>query len=179
MHYHLSAPHGPGPRFWHELVLRLPELGDGFGRQEVAAQITASTQAEGAELKERGVTSTATVFLGSYSKTDALGPLGILKETAEGYSFDFPEAPSAAVVGYALAHYWQGQMAVQQTCSLETLSEPGGFGSVMLLSSFDLNRALRQLAQRGVLELWMAAPPYQVTRPPKPEDLLEDLYVAE
>ena len=179
MHYHLSAPHGPGPRFWHELVLRLPELGDGFGRQEVAAQITTTTQAEGAELKERGVTSTATVFLGSYTKSDALGPLGILQETAEGYTFDFPEAPSAAVVGYALAHYWQGKHAEQQTLLLDALTEPGGFANVMLLSSFDLNRALRQLAQRGVLNLWMAAPPYQVTGLPQPEALLESLYVAE
>lgn len=179
MHYHLSAPHGPGPRFWHELVLRLPELGDGFGREAVVAHINATTQAEGAELKERGVASTATVFLGSYTKSDALGPLGILQESENGYTFDFPEPPSAGVVGYCLSHYWQGQLGVQQTCSLDTLSEPGNFASVMLLSSFDLNRALRQLAQRGVLELWMAAPPYQVSIPSKPEALLEGIYVAE
>ena len=179
MHYHLSAPHGPGPRFWHELVLRLPELGDGFGREAVVAQIAETTKAEGADLKERGVVSTATVFLGSYTKSDALGPLGILQESENGYTFDFPEPPSAGVVGYCLSHYWQGQLGVQQTCSLDTLSEPGNFANVMLLSSFDFNRALRQLAQRGVLELWMAAPPYQVSIPSKPEALLEGIYVAE
>ncbi|GGO38482.1 hypothetical protein GCM10008949_45110 [Deinococcus humi] len=179
MHYHLSAPHGPGPRFWHDLVQRLPELGDGFDREDVAVQIAETTRTDGAALKERGVASTATVFLGSYAKSDALGPLGIVQEKENGYAFDYPEAPSAGVVGYALSHYWQGQLLGQQTCSLETLSEPGGFSSALLLGSFDLNRALRQLAQRGVLELWMAAPPYQVTRPPAPQQLLEGIYAAE
>ena len=186
MHYHLSAPHGPGPRFWHELVLRLPELGAEFGREAVNEQITQTTKAEGADLKERGLATTGTVFLGSYTKSDALGPLGILQEelNAEGkptglYTFDFPDPPSAEVVGYALSHYWQAQMPGQQTVSLDTLSEPGGFASVMLMSSFSLNRALRQLAQRDVLQLWMAAPPYQVTRLPAPEALLEGLYVSE
>ncbi|MFC6593234.1 DUF4007 family protein [Deinococcus lacus] len=180
MHYHLSAPHGPGPRFWHELVLRLPELGAEFGREAVIEQITQTTKAEGADLKERGLATTATVFLGSYTKSDALGPLGILQEGEDtGYTSDFPDPPSAGVVGYALSHYWQAQMPGQQTVSLDTLSEPGGFASVMLMSSFSFNRALRQLAQRDVLQLWMAAPPYQVTRPPTPETLLEGLYVSE
>lgn len=180
MHYHLSAPHGPGPRFWHDLTLRLPELSQPVTREEVASEIARSVRNEsGAELKERGVATTATVFLGSYTKSDALGPLAVLQEREDGVFYEAPEAPPAGVVGYALAHYWQGQLGAQQTCLLDDLGKPGGFGSLFFMSSFDLNRALRQLAKKGVLDLWVSAPPYQVTRPPAPEALLEGIYASE
>lgn len=180
MHYHLSAPHGPGPRFWHDLTLRLPELAQPVTREAVTSEIDRSVREDsGAELKERGLATTATVFLGSYSKSDALGPLGVLQEREEGLVYESPEAPPAGVVGYALSHYWQGQLGAQQTCSLDDLGAPGGFGSLFFMSSFSVNRALRQLSKQGVLELWMAAPPYQVTRPPVPEKLLDGIYASE
>lgn len=180
MHYHLCAPHGPGPRFWHDLILRLPHLPQPFRKGDVVAEIDRSVREEsGAALKDRGIESTATVFLGSYTKTDALGPLEIMEEAGSEYGFRWPEPPPAGVFAYALSHYWQGQLGAQQTCTLDDLGEPGGLGSLFLMGSFDVNRALRQLARQGLLELWMAAPPYQVTRPPAPEKLLEGIYAAE
>lgn len=180
MHYHLSASHGPGPRFWHELVRQMPEWPQPFGKGEVVAQIGQTTREEsGTALKERGVETTATVFLGSYTKPDALGALGILSDEGEGYTVQSPDAPPLGVLAYALSHYWQGQMGIKHTCNMDDLSVPGGFGSLFFMGSFGVNRALRQMARQGLLELWMAAPPYQVTRPPTPDKLLEGIYAAE
>lgn len=180
MHYHLCAAHGPGPRFWHDLLVRLPHLPQPFGKGEVVTEIDRSVRADsGAALKERGIESTATVFLGSYTKSDALGPLEILGQSEGEFAFKTPEPPPPGVFAYALSHHWQGQLGAQQTCTLEDFSEPGGFGSVFLMGSFQVNRALRKLARQGMLELWMAAPPFQVTRPPMPEKLLEDIYASE
>lgn len=179
MHYHLSAPNGPGPRFWHDLVRNMPEWTQPFGKGEVVAQIEESTrQDSGADLKGRSVETTATVFLGSYTKSDGLGALDILSKDG-GYTVQSPETPPLGVLAYALSHYWEGRMGIKQTCNLDDLSTPGGFGSLFFMGAFGVNRALRQMARQGLLELWMAAPPYQVTRLPSPDKLLEGIYAAE
>ncbi|WP_165795208.1 DUF4007 family protein [Deinococcus koreensis] len=180
MHYHLCAPQGPGPRFWHDLIVRVPQVQQPFRKSDVVTEIERSVLAEsGTTLKDRGVESTATIFLGSYTKSDALGPLELLSENGGEYAFETPDAPPTGVFAYALSHYWQSQLPSQQTCTMEDFSVPGGFGSLFSMGSFHVNRALRQLARQGVLELWMAAPPYQVTRPPTPEKLLEGIYAVE
>lgn len=177
MHYHLSAPHGPGPRFWHELVLGMPHWGQPFGRPEVSAHIAQTTSEAGADLKARSIDSTATVFLGSYTKSDALGPLGILTDGDAGHTVQTPDPPPLGALAYALAHYWEGRFGDMPAWHMDELSKPGEFGDLFFLSSFGVNRALRQLARKGILELWMAAPPFQVTRPPRSELLLKDIYV--
>lgn len=177
MHYHLSAPHGPGPRFWHDLTVRLPELESGFGGAKLTEEVGRSVQAEqGRTLAERSIRSCATVYTGTYTKSEGLGALNLLQEGPDGYCLGEPEAVPSGVLAYALAHYWEGQFGSVQTRNLSDLSEPGGFGSLFFLSQFALNRALRGLAGQGVLELWLQAPPHQVTRPPAPDALLEGLY---
>jgi len=42
MHYHLSAPQGPGPAFWHELVMSRFRGGCEFTTDEIATQIATS-----------------------------------------------------------------------------------------------------------------------------------------
>ncbi|MCD0174452.1 DUF4007 family protein [Deinococcus sp. 14RED07] len=178
MHYHLSAPHGPGPRFWHDLVRNIPEWTQPFDKAEVVAQIEESARQEsGADLKERSVETTATVFLGSYTKADGLAALEIFSEDG-GYTVQSPDAPPVGVLSYALSHYWEGQLD-KQTCNMDELGAPGGFGSLFFMGSFEINRCLRQMARQGLLELWMAAPPYQVTRPPISALLLEGIYDSE
>ncbi len=179
MHYHLSAPHGPGPRFWHDLTMRLPELGTSFGGAELTEEVGRSVQAEqGRTLADRSLRTCATVYAGTYlnTKPEGLGALGLLRETADGYSLGEPEPVPLGVLAYALSHYWEGRYGHVQTRNLTDLSEPGGFGSLFFLSQFALNRSLRGLTRRGVLELWQQAPPHQVTRPPSPTALLEEIY---
>ncbi|SEJ90388.1 Protein of unknown function [Deinococcus reticulitermitis] len=177
MHYHLSAPHGPGPRFWHDLTVRLPELGSSFGGTELTEEVGRSLEAEqGRTLAERSLRTCATVYAGTYTKSDGLGTLNLLQEAGDRYSLGDPEPVPSGVLAYALAHYWEGQYGSVQTRNLSDLSEPGGFGSLFFLSQFALNRALRGLAGQGVLELWLQAPPHQVTRPPTPAALLDGIY---
>lgn len=177
MHYHLSAPHGPGPRFWHDLTVRLPELGASFDSAELTAEVDRSVQAEqGRTLAERSLRTCGAVYAGTYTKADGLGGLGILREGDAGLSLGDPQAVPPGVLAYALSHFWAGQFGQAQTRNLSDLSEPGGFGSLFFLSQFALNKALRGLAGRGVLELWQQAPPHQVTRPPAPQALLDGLY---
>ena len=177
MHYHLSAPHGPGPRFWHDLTMRLPELGTSFSGAELTEEVARSVQAEqGRTLAERSLRTCAAVYAGTYTKPEGLGGLNLLREADGSYSLGEPEPVPSGVLAYALSHYWEGQFGQVQTRNLSDLSEPGGFGSLFFLSQFALNRALRGLASRGVLSLWLQAPPHQVTRPPSPAALLEGIY---
>lgn len=178
MHYHLSAPHGPGPRFWHDLTLQLPELGGNFGGAKLTQEVGRSMQVEqGRTLAERSLRTCATVYAGTYTKVDGLAGLGLLLEDgAGGYRLGEPEAVPPGVLAYALAHYWEGQYGAVQTRNLSDLSEPRGFGSLFFTGQFALNRTLRGLAGQGVLELWLQAPPHQITRPPAPALLLEGLY---
>ena len=178
MHYHLSAPHGPGPRFWHDLTVQLPELGSSFGGAALTEEVARSVQAErGQALAGRSLRTCAAVYAGTYTKPEGLGGLTLLHEADGSYTLGEPEPVPPGVLAYALSHYWEGQFGRVQTRNLSDLSEPGGFGSLFFLSQFALNRALRGLASRGVLELWLQAPPHQVTRPPAPEALLDGIYV--
>lgn len=177
MHYHLSAPHGPGPRFWHDLTVRLPELGTSFGGAELAEEVGRSVQSEQERaLAPRSLRTCGTVFAGTYTKPEGLGTLNLLREADDGYNLGEPEPVPLGVLAYALSHYWEGRYGHMQTRNLSDLSEPGGFGSLFFLSQFALNRALRGLTRRSVLELWQQAPPHQVTKPPKPAALLEEIY---
>jgi hypothetical protein len=184
MHYHLSAPHGPGPRFWHDLTLKLPELVAPIRSAELVDIIGLSVTEEGREpIVEDSLQKCGTAYLGTYSKSEGLESLGILEhiQTPNGkpsntYQTVDPQPVPPGVLAYALSHYWEGQFGSVQTRNLSDLSEPGGFGSLFFLSQFALNRSLRGLASEGVLELWLQAPPHQLLRPPPSISLLEGIY---
>ncbi len=74
LHYHLSAPHGPGPSFWHHVVTHLP-IGSATSTSEVTELITDHVQQlEGKEPNPRTMRAAATIFLGSYAKPEGLKP---------------------------------------------------------------------------------------------------------
>ena len=80
IHYHLSAPNGPGPLFWHELVVSRFRRGDKFRLSDLAEQISKIYErTEGKKLQERSARSTASIFLGTYTKDDGLGKLNSIK----------------------------------------------------------------------------------------------------
>lgn len=177
MHYHLSAPHGPGPLFWHDLTLKLSEFGKEFSGSDLTEEVERSIRADQQrELAPRSLRTCATIYSGTYTKTEGLGALQVIEETGEGYGLGDRIPVPTGVLAYALSHYWEGQFGSAQTRNLSDLSDPGGFGSLFFLSQFALNRALRGLASEGVLELWLQAPPHQVTRPPATAALLEGIY---
>lgn len=169
IHYHLSSPHGPGPAFWNHLVTHSLRIGDELQRGEVAGEIARIAEEDtGKQLATRTAQSTATVFLGTYAKSDGLGSLGVLKpvDTGNGVVYQVQEPVPLPLwsFAYALADYWEGIWGQQVTINLSELTEPGGLANIFSIGSEQLEQALGQLRDQGVLELYRTAPPYQVVR---------------
>lgn len=178
MHYYLSAPQGPGPRFWHYLVTHTLRPGDVVDRAMVASEI-ARGLAAGEKLPGEGaLNSTATVFLGSYAKPEGLQALGLL--AAEGrnrYRVQAPDTPPMTALAVALADYWAVAWGERVTVSLQDLMRSDGFMSLFFLSTDQLEAALQAMQRARLLELHRLAPPYQVVRLwDDPAALVERLY---
>lgn len=174
MHYHLSAPLGPGPLFWHELVKTRFRSGDAFSTQEIAEQIGAIFEREeGKPLAERSARSTANIFLATYSRSDALGNLGLLKEVESGrFQVMDPDPPSTWVIGLALLHWWGSLYPKQVTINLNDLYGDQGFTNLLMIGKGRLNTALEELQDEGFVELYRIAPPYQVVLLRRDEEAL-------
>lgn len=179
MHYYLSAPQGPGPAFWHDLVRTFIFTGNEFAKMQVDRHVAAFVeQTEGRVLAERTTIAAATVFLGSYTKPDALGNLRVLDELPDKrYRVREPVRPPAWAVAYALLDYWAAHFEDRLTVSLDTLTEPGGFASLFLLGQQEFNEVLHTLQAEHYVEVYRAAPPYQVVLLRRDtEPLLQKLY---
>jgi hypothetical protein len=165
MHYHLSAPQGPGPLFWHGLVTRVLQPGRILNSRNVAQELALILREQNQkEPKPRALQSTATVFLGTYAKSDGLSALRVLEPTDGGYRVLRPKAPPFWVLAYTLADYWQYHWPDQVTVNLAELNKPGGWASLFWLDEDALWQQLQRLQQAGVLEVYRVAPPYQVVR---------------
>jgi hypothetical protein len=182
MHYFLSSPQGPGPINWHELVITRFRTGDEFSSDDIAVQISKSFErTEGKQLADRSARSTATVFLGTYTKDDALGSLGLLEAipVTNRYRVLDPEPPSAWAFGYALLHYWRSQFGDLVTINLDSLYSDNGIGSIFLCGSGRVNRMLTALQAEGFIDVYRVAPPFQVVLlRPDPEALLRKIYAS-
>ncbi len=178
MHYHLSAPKGPGPAFWHFLVSRQLQPGVHLERAQLVDAVRAFVRvSEGKDLVDRSARSLITVFTGTYTKEDGLKKLGILEKTEAGYQVLEPEPPNEWVVGYALAHYWGSVWPQFRQVALSELHEFGGFANLFLMGTFQLNSRLRELQSRGLLDLIQVAPPHQILRLWRsPADFLPHIY---
>lgn len=178
MHYHLSAPAGPGPAFWHFLISQRVRPGMVLERSELIEAVqNFISEAEGRALVDRSARSLISIFTGTYTKMDGLGKLGILEETGSGYRVLEPDPPNEWVVGYALAHYWASVWPQFKQVALGELSQPGGFADLLFLSTFQLNSRLRELQSKGLLELMQVAPPHQILRLWRsPSDFLQHIY---
>ncbi len=164
MHYHLSAPQGPGPAFWHDLVATFFYPGREFSADEIARRIAHFIeQTEGRTLAERTVSDTTTAFLGTYTKLDGLGRLGILTALGDGhYRVTEPVPPPVWAVAYALLDYWTAHFEERLTVSLDTLTAPGGFASLFLMGGQNFNNVLRTLQAARYVDVYRVAPPEQV-----------------
>jgi hypothetical protein len=164
MHYHLSAPHGPGPAFWHDVVVSHFKPGQEFTSNDIAAHISDFVErTEGKRLAPRSAQSTATVMLGSYTKPDGLQRLGLLESLSDGrFRVQEPEPPPVAAFGVALVDYWQARFGSRLTVNLDELSGDRGLGSLFLVGSGRLGSLLRSLQAEGYVDVYRVAPPYQV-----------------
>jgi hypothetical protein len=179
MHYYLSAPQGPGPAFWHEVVSNFFYVGHEFSKTQLERQIaTFVERIKGRALAERTIRSMATIFLGTYLKPDGLGKLALLGESdGERYQVREPVPPPSWAVAYALLDYWTAQFQDQLTVSLDTLITPGGFTALFLMGQQGFNEVLQALQAEHYVEVYRTAPPYQVVLLRNdPEPLLQKLY---
>jgi hypothetical protein len=164
MHYYLSAPYGPGPLFWHEIVTQRFRSGDKITTDDIAAQIAEIYQREeGKPLAKRSARATATIFLGAYTKSDGLGNLGIIKETGDSeYLILEPSHPPMWTIACSLVSFWQILYSDMATVHLNNIFTEGFFTSIFMISQGNFNRTLETLQREGVLEVFLVAPPYQV-----------------
>jgi hypothetical protein len=163
MHYHLSAPHGPGAPFWHEVVSKRFYPGSVFSADDLVEQIgNFIWQTENKILSERAVRSTATVFTGTYTKPEGLGKLRLLEASDSGrYRVCEPASPPVWAIGYALLDFWEAQYSGRLSIGLDTLQE-SGFPGLFFMGKADLDEVLQVLQEARYLELHRTAPPYQV-----------------
>lgn len=164
MHYFLSAPQGPGPAFWHELVGTRFRVMDEFTGAELAEQIREFVkQTEGKALTERSARSTATVFLGTYTKSDALGRLGIIENIGgDRYRVLDPDPPPLSVFGIALLDYWNAHFGDRMTINLDALYGERSLGGLFMISPGRVNRYLSELEEDRIVEVYRISPPYTV-----------------
>lgn len=182
LHYHLSAPLGPGPAFWHHLVVDQFKSGNEFTRDDVINLIDEFIQtSEGKSLSSSSIKGATAAFLGTYSNPQGLGELEILKNLDDiSYRVLEPEAPSAWVVAYAVLDYWRAAFPDQITVSLSDFSGAEGVASLFLIGSGRLNAALREMQNEGYVEVHRLAPPYQVVLLNSDRDsVLERIYSYE
>lgn len=163
MHYFLSAPHGPGPAFWHEFVRTRFRFGNKFTKNSIVEQLLDFWGSHHSkELKTISASSTANAFVGTYEKDDALGRLSIIENIGEDYRVLEPEPPPVWAFAVALLDFWQHQFPNRVTVNLDELYADGGLTSIFMIGAGRINRYLRILQQEGMVDVFRVAPPYQV-----------------
>ena len=179
MHYFISTSNGPGPLFWHELIKTHFRSGNEFSIHDLTEQIRdIYFKTEGKDLSYRSARTTATVFIGTYTKSESFGKLGIIECFDENhYRVLHPDPPSAWGIGFALLDYWKRNYSELATIKLESLFVDGGFANLFLLGTGHLNIFLRELQSIGYLEVYRVVPPYQIILLQKDsEQLFERIY---
>lgn len=183
MHYHLSAPQGPGPLFWHELVKTRFRVGQTFTGSEIAAQIAEIYQREsGSPLAEKSARSTATIFLGTYTKPDGLANLNLLIPIGEDrYQLnDDIDPPPTWVVAYAILDHWQAYYPTQKTINMDDLVGENGVSNIFMIGAGKVANILQKMQLEGLVDVFRAAPPYQVVLlKPELDFILQKIYAPE
>jgi hypothetical protein len=170
MHYHLSAPHGPGPAFWSHLVCHGLPYAELVTTESIISRLAEFLRNELGmhTLAQRTVESTVTVFVGTYTKPEGLGRLGFLSVADPANEkcviVNEPKSPPVGVVAYALADYWEANYGDQVTMDLDILYREHGFARILWTAPNLLEKRLEELRRRGIVDIHRVAPPYQVTR---------------
>jgi hypothetical protein len=179
MHYNLSAPSGPGPEFWHYLVSTLLRPGDIIETKQTASAIQSFLQkGKGEAVAPKTLSKTATIFLGTYNRSDALGQLGIAEQLEAGrYLIKQPITPSLWVFAYVLSVHWRANWEDVVGVNIGHLSEASGPGALLLMGSGSINRYLGDLQSEGFVVVQRRTPPFQANRTwSSPTQFLERLY---
>lgn len=178
MHYYLSAPHGPGPLFWHQVVKALFTPERSFSKREIEERIKASLRTEGKELAEESVQDTANAFIGSYLRLEGLANLNVFQQAGENqYITQNPVPVNPWVMAVALIDYWQAQFPGQRQVNIDDLIDGNDFTRIFMCGTRRMNRLLDAMQAEGYLDLYYASPPYgAVLLRTDTQDLFQKIY---
>jgi hypothetical protein len=179
MHFWMTVECGGGPVYWHDLITKCFRPGDTVERNELTDSIHRSVNDRGAEsISRKTAGPAATAFLGTYSKPDALGPLGFLREESSArYVVEVPSPPALWCFAYALAEYWEANWGEVTGVNLTRVAEEGGIGPIFMMGGGLINRYLGDLQREGFAVVQRRTPPFQLTRNwESPQVFLELIY---
>ncbi len=183
IHYHLTVLEGLGPLFWNELVTNNFRSGNEFGKDSIEKQIKDFYErTEGESLANRSASSTATIFLGTYTKLDGLGGLNLLLQTQQNkYRVnDDLDSPPTWAVAYAIIDFWMKNFPDLQTINLDELTEGNSVANIFMIGAGKVANVLQKMQVEGFVDLYRVAPPYQVVLlRPDLKAILEKLYENE
>jgi len=107
----------------------------------------------------------ATAFIGTYTKPEALGNLGLLRSSERGaYEVCEPDDIPVEVFAYAVCDYWEGVLGGANTVDLAELTARSDLPALLMLSTAATNRLLRTGQRMGLFEVQRSVAPYQVMR---------------
>jgi len=115
-------------------------------------------------LGNRTLQSAATVFLGTYAKSDGLGKLGLIEEESGSYTVRQPQTPPVRVLACALHDYWEAFGDGSSELLLKDLGRQDGFAGLFFLGPGMLGTLLSDLQSAGAVDIKRDAPPFVVTR---------------
>lgn len=163
MHYHMCAPNGPGPSFWHYLVGEYFRSGNQVPKTEFARAIEAFFwETEHKALSEKSTRSTATIFATTYTNSDGFGALGILQDDNPLVSVGHPVPPTVWAFACCLISHWEACWPGRLSVNLGELMESRGLASLFLMNEVSLNSVLNELQRAGIVDVYRAERPHQL-----------------
>lgn len=177
-HYHLAASDGPGPEFWQLLVSDYLITGSELKTTELGEILKSVSEDNGNPIAERTAQTSASVFLGTYSREDCFGRLGILgaRETGSYLVKEF-EPPAPLVFAFAVGDYWGRHVPDQTSVWIDEFNKTGGPAQTLLMGQGQINRAMRELSRMGIASVQITQPPYQFSPLWRnQDDLLDRIY---
>lgn len=183
IHYHLTVPQGLGPAFWNELVMTNFRSGNEFEKADLESQIKDFyLRTEGENLADRSVSSTATIFLGTYTKPDGLGNINLLQQVnGDRYRVNEDlDPPPTWAVAYSIIDFWKKNFSDRTTINLDEMTEENGIANIFMIGAGKVATILQKMQAEGFVDLYRVAPPYQVVLlSPNTQALFERIYANE
>jgi len=177
-HYNLSAIEGPGPEFWHLLVANHLHMGEELRTPALGDVLRLFAAGNGNPVAERTAFTAASVFLGTYARSECLGGLCILESRDAGtYLVKDVCSPPPLVFAYVVSDYWQRYLANQTSVWIDEFNKDGGPTEVLLMGLGQVNFAMRELSRMGIATVQLTQPPFQFSPLwKKREEILDRIY---
>lgn len=164
MHYYLSAPYRFRPNFWNFLVNQLHSVGQGATTGDIKNLVGEfATAVTGNESSSETLDVAVSGFVGTYTRADSLGSLGLFTSPSSGqYVVTDPNPMGAGAFACVLADYWDNVWTERDTVLLHEVTQ--GPLARLLRAEGTLGDSLRSLEKRGLVRLQRRTSPFSVTR---------------